>query len=63
MTVMAPCQQKRFRIGYAFMATKSFFFAQDVSESLRQAAYGMQIELVEVDNPMNARVAVGNSDL
>lgn len=62
MATMMPSRQKRFRIGYASMTSKSLF-AQDVTESLRVAASGMQIELVEVDNQMNARVAVANSEL
>jgi len=52
---------RSFRIGYAAMTTKSLF-ARDVTESIRVAAAETNMELIELDNQMNARVAIGNSE-
>jgi ribose transport system substrate-binding protein len=54
-------RRQSFRIGYATMTTKSLF-ARDVTDSIRVAAAETSTELIELDNQMNARVAIGNSE-
>ncbi len=59
--LLRPCQTREFRIGYAAMAGNSLF-SQEMSNSLRLAAAANNIELIEVDNRMSARVAIRNSE-
>ncbi len=56
-----PCQTREFRIGYAAMAGNSLF-SQEMSNSLRLAAAAKNVELIEVDNQLSARVAIRNSE-
>ncbi|MDQ2839946.1 MAG: helix-turn-helix domain-containing protein [Acidobacteriota bacterium] len=51
---------RKFRIGYAGMTAKSLF-ARDVTDSIRVAAAAKEIELVELDNRLSAKVAIRNS--
>ncbi len=60
-TLITTSRHRRFRIGYASMTEKSLF-ARDVTESLRLSAAKMELELFELDNQMNARVALSNSE-
>ncbi len=59
--LVAPCRSREFRIGYAAMSGNSLF-SQEISNSLRLAAAGKHIELIELDNQLSARVAVHNSE-
>lgn len=60
-SVVHPNRERSFRIGYAAMTTKSLF-ARDVTESIRVAAAENRTELIELDNQLSARVAIGNSE-
>jgi ribose transport system substrate-binding protein len=60
-SVVHPNRERSFRIGYAAMTTKSLF-ARDVTESIRVAAAETCTELIELDNRLSARVAIGNSE-
>jgi ribose transport system substrate-binding protein len=60
-STMIPARTKTFRIGYAAMTDKSLF-GRDVSDSIRLAAAGMQMELIETDNQLNPRTALRNSE-
>jgi len=56
-----PCQTREFRIGYAAMAGNSLF-SQEMTNSLRLAALQKNVELIEVDNELSARIAIRNSE-
>jgi ABC-type sugar transport system, periplasmic component len=60
-SIVHPSRERSFRIGYASMTAKSLF-AHDVTESIRVAAAETRTELIELDNQLNARVAIGNSE-
>jgi ribose transport system substrate-binding protein len=59
--LLVPCRTREFRIGYAAMTGNSLF-SREISDSLRLAAAAKGIELIELDNQLNARVAVHNSE-
>jgi ribose transport system substrate-binding protein len=60
-SLFVPCHSREYRIGYAAMTGNSLF-SQEISTSLRAAAAARDIELIEVDNHLNARVAISNSE-
>lgn len=59
--LMTPCRPREFRIGYAAMTGNSLF-SQEISSSLRLAAAGKNIDLIEMDNQLSARVAIQNAE-
>jgi ribose transport system substrate-binding protein len=60
-SIVHASRERSFRIGYAAMTAKSLF-ARDVTESIRVAAAQTGTELIELDNQLSARVAIGNSE-
>ena len=60
--LVAPYSQREYRIGYAAMTGNSLF-CQEISSSLRVAAAEREIDLIELDNQMNARVAIHNAEI
>lgn len=59
--LVAPYAKREYRIGYAAMTGNSLF-SQEISSSLRVAAAERKIDLIELDNQMNARVAIHNAE-
>jgi ribose transport system substrate-binding protein len=60
--LVAPYPKREYRIGYAAMTDNSLF-CREISSSLRLAAAERDIDLIELDNRMNARVAIHNAEL
>ena len=60
-SLVTAYRAREYRIGYAAM-THNSLFSQEISSSLRLAAAAQQIELIELDNRLNARVAVNNAE-
>jgi ribose transport system substrate-binding protein len=59
--LVTPYRTREYRIGYAAMTGNSLF-SREISNSLRLATAGKNIQLIELDNQLSARVAIHNAD-
>ncbi len=59
--LVVPYRTQEFRVGYAAMTGNSLL-SREISDSLRLAAASRDVELVELDNQLSARIAIRNSE-